>query len=167
MIKWLKVKKRRPPARLDQPPAKSDKGIDVTPTFQAGSILLQRGDRLLTLHWSKKDKDRRRRLPEGDYLLRTTRIEREKKGIWWFLSSTGPAKRKVRVARGAKLSIDDTVHFRSIARRRNGKLQLGFGITTKRKRGLSVYRDGKRVPVGYKLFDKKGELIKQGTMNYG
>jgi hypothetical protein len=26
-------------------------------------------------------------------------------------------------------------------------LTLGFGITTKDKRGLSVYRDGKRVPV--------------------
>jgi hypothetical protein len=45
-------------------------------------------------------------------------------------------------------------------------LTLGFGITTKDKRGLSVYRDGKRVPVIYKVFDKKGKVLAQGTMNY-
>ncbi|MHC4450497.1 MAG: hypothetical protein ACYS0E_10250 [Planctomycetota bacterium] len=45
-------------------------------------------------------------------------------------------------------------------------MTLGFGITTKDKRGLSVYRDGKRVPVIYKVFDKKGKVLAQGTMNY-
>ncbi|MHC4407516.1 MAG: hypothetical protein ACYS0E_05590 [Planctomycetota bacterium] len=167
LISWLKSKKRKPPMRLDGPPQETDGGVDVKPAFDAGSIMVQRGDRLVTLHWTKDDKDRRRRLPAGEYLLRTTRLEREKEGAWWFLSSTGPAKQKVRVAKRTKLKIDDTVHFRSIARRRGSKLQLGFGITTKDKRGLSVYRDGKRVPVKYKLFDKKGKVLASGTMNYG
>ena len=167
MIAWLQSDQRRPPTRLDQPPQKTDKGVDVRPDFKAGSIVLQRGDRLLTLHWPKDDKDLRRRLPAGEYLLRTTRLEREKGGVPWFLSSTGPAKRKLHLKKGTKLSIDDSVMFRSSARRRGGKLQLGFGITTKDKRGLSIYRDGKRVPVTYRVLDKKGKVLAQGTMNYG
>jgi len=153
--------------RIGQAPAKADKGVDVSPAFAAGSIVLQRGDRLMTLHWSKDDKDRRRRLAAGEYLVRTMRIERQKEGTWWFLSSTGPAKRKLHLKKGTKLSIDDSVMFRSIARRRGDKLQLGFGITTKDKRGLSIYRDGKRVPVTYRVLDKKGKVLAQGTMNYG
>jgi hypothetical protein len=167
LIAWLRSEARRAPTRLDAPPAKTDEGVDVTPAFEAGSILLQRGDRLQTLRWAKGDEDRRRRLPEGEYLLRTTRIEREKGKDWWFLSSTGPAKQVVRIAKGTKLELDDAVHFEGIARRKGESLQLGFGIRTRDKRGLSVYRNGKRVPVTYKLFDGKGELLREGTMNYG
>ncbi|MHC4941229.1 MAG: hypothetical protein ACYTHK_20025 [Planctomycetota bacterium] len=167
MIEWLKGKDRRPARRYDQAPAEADKGVDVQPSFEAGSITLQRGDRLLTLHWTARDRDNRRRIPAGEYLLRTTRLEREKSGVWWFLSSTGPAKRKLRIAKGTKLSVGDTVHFRGIARRRGANLQLGFGITSSDKRGLSIYRDGKRVPVRYRLFDDKSKLLVEGTMNYG
>ena len=167
MIRWLKSKKTWRPQRLDQPPGKSE--ATVEPEFTAGSIILQRGDRVFALVWSLNDKDRRRALPAGEYLLRTTRLEREKDGAWWFLSSTGPAKQPVHVTKRpiTKLSIDDTVQFRGMVKRRGDKLQLGFSITGADKRGLSVYRDGKRVPVSYKVLDSKGKLLTKGRMNYG
>ncbi len=144
-------------------------GAHVEPAFEAGSIILQRGDELVSLVWSAKDKDRRRALPAGEYRLRTTRLEREQKGAWWFLSSTGPAGRKIEVAKRAptKLTIDDEVHFTSIVNRHGKKLQLGFSITGADKRGMSIYRDGKRVPVTYKVLNKKGKVIAKGRMNYG
>ena len=132
-------------------------------------MILQRGDQLVSLVWSAKDKDRRRALPAGDYRLRTTRIEREKDRAWWFLSSTGPAGRKIQVAPRSptKLTIDDTVVFKGNARLHGNKLQLGFSINGPDKRGLSVYKNGKRVPVTYKVLNNKGKVIARGQMNYG
>jgi hypothetical protein len=167
LIRWLKDAKRGRPQRIDKAPEGA--GAHVEPTFDAGSVILQRGDRLFALVWSKDDKDRRRALPPGEYRLRTTRLEGEKDGAWWFLSSTGPAKTVVRVAeRGpTKFSIPGEVHFKACARRRGQKLQLGFAIFSAEHRGLSVYRDGKRVPVTYKVLDKMGKVIDEGRMNYG
>ncbi|MDH3590920.1 MAG: hypothetical protein OER88_03525 [Planctomycetota bacterium] len=135
----------------------------------AGSVVLQRGDRFVTLVWSKDEKDRRRALPAGAYQIKTTRIVRENGDGWWFLSSTGPARAKVSVEEtsGATLDIGDTVHFKAMAKAHGKKLQLGFGITGRDGRGLSVYKNGKRVPVRYKLVNKNGKTIGGGAMNYG
>ena len=165
----MRSRKTWRPQRLDQPPKKSETGTIVEPGFAAGSITLQRGDRLFSLVWTAKDKDRRRALPEGEYSLRTTRLEREQQGKWWFISSSGPAKQTIRVqARPVtKLSIGDVVRFHGTAKRRRGKLQLGFSITGEDVRGLSVYRDGKRVPVSFRVLDRGGKVLAHGPMNYG
>ena len=44
---------------------------------------------------------------------------------------------------------------------------LGFGITDAHKRGLSIYRNDRRVVVTYKMFAKDGRVLKSGRMNYG
>ncbi len=36
-----------------------------------------------------------------------------------------------------------------------------------RGRGLTVYKNDKRVPVAYKVFAKDSEVLAEGTMNYG
>jgi hypothetical protein len=51
--------------------------------------------------------------------------------------------------------------------RKKGRLQLGFGIQGADGRGLSVYRNDKRVPVTYKLLARKGRVLASGGMNYG
>lgn len=132
-------------------------------------MILQRGDQLVSLVWSAKDKDRRRALPAGTYSLRTTRLEREKDGAWWFLSSTGPAVREIQVAprSPSKLSIDDKVVFKGNAKMHGNKLQLGFSITGSDERGLSIYKNGKRVPVTYEILNRKGKVLARGQMNYG
>ncbi len=51
--------------------------------------------------------------------------------------------------------------------RKKGQLQLGFGIRGADGRGLSVYRNDKRVPVTYKVLSSKGKPLAWGKMNYG
>ena len=169
MIKWLKSAAEACPPRIDAPPEASIKGGYVEPDFKAGSVILLRGDRHVTLKWSKDDRDRRRALEPGDYKVRTTRLESEQDGEHWFLSSTGPAKKSLRVAKRGptKLSIDGEVHFNARADRKRKYLNLGFGLMTADHRGLSVYRAGKRVPVTYKVLDRKGRVLQRGSMNYG
>ncbi|MHC4957726.1 MAG: hypothetical protein ACYTGN_05065 [Planctomycetota bacterium] len=52
-------------------------------------------------------------------------------------------------------------------KRRGGGLQLGFSITGADGRGLSIYRNGKRVAVSYRLVDGNGKVLDRGPMNYG
>jgi len=169
LIRWLKSEATKRPTRIDTPPHESSAGAHVQPAFAAGSMTLQRGDQLVSLVWSAKDKDRRRALTAGTYALRTTRLEREKEGAWWFLSSTGPAVGEIQVTQRAptKLTIDDVVVFEGNAKLHGKKLQLGFSITGSDKRGLSIYKNGKRVPVTYKVKNRKGRVLARGQMNYG
>ena len=169
MIQWLKDKAEACPPRIDAPPETAIKGGYVEPDFKAGSVILLRGDRHVTLKWSKDDRDRRRALEPGDWKLRTTRLEREQNGEHWFLSSTGPAKKSLHVAKSGatKIAIGGEVHFKAHAKKNGKRLNLGFGLMTADHSGLSVYRAGKRVPVTYKVLDRKGRVLERGRMNYG
>ena len=112
------------------------------------------------------------RVASGRYTIRTTRIERTKEKEHWFLSSCGPVMRKkktVKLKRGENaFELDDTVHFKAVFRgwKQNNAL-LGFGLRGPDHRGLSVYKNDKRVPVTYQVLDKKGKILAQGRMNYG
>lgn len=101
--------------------------------------------------------------PPGRYQVRTTRIARES----FLISSTGAPEPSFTVKDGAKLEVDDTVRFEGQVKRQGQKLQLGFSIKGADGRGLSVYKDGNRVPVTYKVLGKDGEILAHGTMNYG
>lgn len=156
--------------RVDAP-VDDAKGLGVvTSDLKAGSIVLAgpKGD--VTLVWKAGDGDRARMLAPGAYRIRTTRVEREKKGVHWFLSATArpkEASRDVKAGGRLRLDVPATVHFNGQVQRRGERLQLGFGVKDDRGRGLSVYRAGKRVPVTYKVLSKRGKVLAQGTMNYG
>ena len=66
------------------------------------------------------------------------------------------------------LEVPNTIHFTGKVKR-NGKrqLRLGFGIQSKDRHGLSIYKAGKRVPVTYKVLSSKGTPLARGKMNYG
>ncbi|MHC4135502.1 MAG: hypothetical protein ACYS0K_11000 [Planctomycetota bacterium] len=110
-----------------------------------------------------------RALPAGTYRVRTTRVEREKGGVHWFLSSTSPPRERVTVKAGrtVRVAVDDTVHFEPRIRRQDDRIQLGFAIKAADGRGLSVYKNDRRVPVTYKVLAKDGKVLASGTMNYG
>jgi len=125
----------------------------------------------VTVVWAGESGPRARHLRPGSYRLRTIRIEREHEGKHWFISSTGPAGKPRELAAGKALRIDASaeVHFEGVVRRKGkGKeLQLGFSIKSAAGRGLSVYRDGKRVPVTYELLARDGKVVVSGPMTYG
>lgn len=135
----------------------------------AGSIILAGPDGDVTLSWAAADEARERLLPAGTYRLRTTRSERSQGDEHWFVSSTGPAGKPRRFAAGAveTIKVDDSVRFEGRAKRESGELQLNFMIAAADGRGLSVYRDDRRVDVGYEVLDRKGGVLATGTMNYG
>lgn len=115
-------------------------------------------------------------LPPGKYRVRTTRIVREN----FIISSAGtpvpelevkdPAKgdkRMMDVAETARLEVGETVRFMARAKRQDGKLKLGFAIKGADGRGLTVYKDDKRVPVTYKVLAADGKVLAEGKMTYG
>lgn len=169
MIKWLKQKKDWRPTRLDTPTDDKKATSFVAPEFTAGSTVLQRGDRLITLVWRKGDEDKQRSLPAGEYTVRTTRVEGEKDGKWWFLSSSGPGAAKVIVEddNTTKFAANNVVLLSAKAMQKGKQIRLALGIGGADKRGISIYREGKRIPVTYRLLDKEGKTLAEGAMNYG
>lgn len=139
----------------------------VATNLEAGSIVLAgpKGD--VALVWTGPNQERG--LPPGRYRLRTTRVERLKGKEHWFLSSTGPPGKAFDVEAGktTRIEVPATVHFKPVVRRHGAKLQLGFSIVAGDGRGLSVYRDDRRVPVRYKVLDEDGRELVAGRMNYG
>ena len=68
----------------------------------------------------------------------------------------------------SRLEVGTTVRFKGLVRGfRGNNLLLGFQITGADGRGLSIYRDGKRVRVTYRVRSKKGKVLAEGAMNYG
>lgn len=155
-MKWLEAQK--PPPRA--PESREGSGR-VTASFAEGSAVLAGPDGEVTLAWDAKTTEYA--LAPGKYRVRTTRIVREN----WIISSAGTPEPSLTVKEGAELKVDETVRFQCHAKRQGGKLQLGFGIKGTDGRGLTVYKDDKRVPVTFKVLAKDGEVLAEGTMNYG
>lgn len=170
MIRWLGSDQAPRPELIDSAPDDDSDASFIESNIETGSVVLARGDRRITLAWKKGDDSRRRALPAGSYRLRTTRVERvDKDGTRWFVSLSGPGGRKLRIATGKtnRLVIDTAVHFKGKVKRRGHRLQLAMAITGANGRGLSIYKNGKRVAVDYKLLDAKGRVLARGRMNYG
>lgn len=143
----------------------ADSGL-VTASFETGSVVLAGPAGDVTLAWSKGG---RRALPAGTYRVRTTRVEREQGGVHWFLSSTSPPREKITVKEGRTVRIEAgaVVRFTPRIRQKDDRMQLGFAIRGTDGRGLSVYKNDRRVPVTYKVLAKDGQVLASGTMNYG
>jgi len=142
-------------------------GGRVTSSLKEGSILLAgpKGD--VVLVW--RGREEARSLAPGTYRLRTTRVGRTDGKAWWLLSSTGAPGRALEVKEGGEVAIEvgDTVHFDAKVKRAGDRLQLGFTIQGRDGRGLSVYRNDRRVPVTYEVLDAAGAVLAAGTMTYG
>jgi len=135
--------------------------------MKRGSIVLSRGDRIVSLVWTGTREPRA--LPAGSWHMRTTRIERTKGKTHWFISSTSPHGEPLDLPAGktTRAEVSPIVVFRGKATRKGRTLQLGFAITGKDKRGLSIYRNYKRVPVRYDVRGRGGRILHSGRMNYG
>jgi hypothetical protein len=135
--------------------------------FETGSVVLSGRGGDVQLVWTKEK--RTWSLPPGAYRLRTSRVEREKDGEHWFLSSCGPPNKPFALeAKEHRLDPGDTVHFQGMFRGwKQDRLVLGFAIRGADGRGLSIYRQDRRVPVTFEVLDKSGDVLEQGRMNYG
>jgi len=163
LIEWLKGRGGERPLTQIEPDAPS--GYITTDVAAAQLILIGSG-RPVTV---RVGNGKKAPVPEGRFLLRTVRVQREKDGVAWFTSSTGPGGKPTRVRAGetTKVNLDPTVHFEAQAKRDKGELRLGFAIRGADGRGLSIYRDWKRVSIRYEVLDASGKALAGGRMNYG
>ena len=141
----------------------------VEPSFGCGSVVLQRGDRLLRVVWPLGGRDQRRALPPGKYKIRELRMERKKGRATWFISSSGPPYQPLHVsAKGlTKLTIDDGLVCKLTVKPKGKELTIGFNMRAQHGHSITLFKNGKRFVLTYRVLDAKGKQLAQGTMNYG
>jgi hypothetical protein len=142
----------------------------LVPGFERGAALLRDpGGKVWRLSWEEPEAagaDRRRALPAGSYELVGYRLIRaDQAGVAWHVSATGPNGRAIEVAAGkeARLELNPTIR---IGKRLQGK-RLAVEVRGEEKMGLSIYRDGRRVPIAFRLLDERGREVDSGKIEYG
>ena len=142
----------------------------VEPLFPAGTVVLEGPAGEFQLAWSGQEKSRMRGVPPGRYTIRTVRIERVRDGIVWMISQSGPGGRVVTLQADKvfRLEFKEVVAFRFVRRPlRPGRLQLEFVLTGSDGRGISIYRNSRRVELVYKLRSASRRVVERGRMVYG
>jgi hypothetical protein len=144
----------------------------VIPSFETGAILVQdEKGKTIRLSWEDaKQRDRRRYLAPGKYTVHGYRLYRkDRKSREWILSATGPRIRGFQVDPGkeARVSIEETVQFAGGMKASAAKVDVTMQFGGEGHSGLTVYADGRRIPVGFVLSSPSGDEIARGPMNYG
>ncbi|MDA1266073.1 MAG: hypothetical protein O2816_13415 [Planctomycetota bacterium] len=167
--KWFESKPVSLPQVVGRAPKQLAEGEGLVETdLQRGAILLVNEDgEHVRLSWEgEAGEDRGRALPVGTYHLTGYRVlATADDGTAWHLSATKPKLREIEVVAGEtlELEIDQRVHLslNQTAKRVNVAV-MGDGHA-----GLSVYKAGRRIPLGYRLLDADGKSVAKGDLRYG
>lgn len=150
-------------------PSVTARGGTVTAGFERGALIVQAADgKQLRLSWEAPGVTAKSpiTLPDGEYSIRGYRVlATDSSGVPWVLSASGHSLGKFTVthANNTQVAVDDTVRLvKKWTRSVVSVAVLGEGHT-----GLSIYRDGKRIPMGYRLLDSSGAVAAEGSMDYG
>ena len=113
-----------------------------------------------------RDPSKQRTLPAGKYTLIGYRIvDRSRNGEVWHISGSGMKLRKLEVPASGEMRIE--VAPKLTVKQRFDGASAGFEIRGSDGAGVTVYKNGKRIPMGYRLLGDKGDELDRGTMNYG
>ncbi len=184
MIAFLHGGGLQPPRAVKSAPGKEDAASGFfTTSFEEGTLFLtsSTGEHY-RLEWPTATRapsadrtppprpDRRRALPPGDYRLTGYRIlRRDAKGALWFLSATGPTIRRlvVRAGEEQRVQVEDTIHLTGGAHPENGGVEIQLMLAGEKGSGLTLYREGKRIDIGYRVLDAGEKELARGTLQYG
>lgn len=145
----------------------------VVPSFKRGSLVAKDGHgRQYRLSWEadQASAERRRALPPGQYTVSNYRISRQDRaGNEWFVSASARTIMRFSVAAGktVNVTVPDAIQMRCEATSVGAEVRVQMVIQGVHHSGLSIYRDGKRVPVKYQITDANGAALAQGAMQYG
>ncbi len=107
-----------------------------------------------------------RTLPAGEYTLIGYRIvDRSRPGEVWHLSGSGLKLRKIAMPASGEVRIEIASKL-SVKQRFDGG-SAGMEIRGADGAGVSIYKNGRRIPIGYRVLGDKGEELTRGKMNYG
>jgi hypothetical protein len=121
--------------------------------------------RLLRVSWDEPGADRKRHVAPGRYELLGYRLMAEAEGTTWHVSSSGLRAVSMDFSPGGThlVSIDPTILLEE--RVQSDGLQVA--VRGHENGGLSIYKEGKRVPIGYRRVDRAGTLLGEGKIEYG
>jgi hypothetical protein len=171
---WFRSKPLPLPKLIASPPAGAtdgESGVIVLPEGEAALLLEDEQGQALRISWERVEdqrpnKDRRRALPAGQYkILGLRQVDRSREGELWHTSTTGRQLGFLDVEEGEQqtLELDRKIVFSRALR----KTQVAMGITHPSGAGLSIYKDGRRIPITYELHAADGRIVRHGAMNYG
>lgn len=148
-------------------------GIVVLPAGEAAVILEDEQGHRFRLSSETVEKKRhsrspvRRAVPAGKYrVLGIHAIDRSRRDQVWHLSTSGRRLGTLEVTEGEEVpyELDRTVHI-------EGALQEGKRISVSVRHtsgaGLTLYRDGRRIPMSYRLVDRRKKTLRSGKITYG
>lgn len=175
LIDYLKKGELPVPQAITAPPPKDagPRGL-VTPTFDEGSLLVKNHhDKYFRLVWPKesdpKSADRRRALEPGSYKLTGYHFaRRDKEGKEWFLWVNLHKGRALDVKADEPLPVktDDSVIINCKAKLAPGDVTILANIMGEHHAGVTIYKEGKRIPIVYKI-TKDNKTLASGTLQYG
>lgn len=141
----------------------------VTTDLGAGALMLvDEDEQHLRLSWESDaaDSDGRRALPAGRYSLTGYRVlATDEDGAAWHLSATKPRLREIEVVAGKtiEVEIDRRVHLvQTLTRSR-----ANVGVQGDGHAGLSIFKDGKRIALAYRVLDARDHELVAGELRYG
>ena len=173
LIKYLSSGAVKPPTSVTSAPKSRTAAFGfIVPDFTLGSLLLKNEHgHFYRLSWEgERDGKKPRALPPGSYTLTGYRlIRKDSEGRQWFVSATSHGIRKLEVRPGEeqKVAIDDTIRIQKALLPAGDRADLRMMIQGEHQSGLSIYRDGKRIPIAYRVTDGRGAVLAQGSMTYG
>jgi hypothetical protein len=141
----------------------------ITPSFERGALILRRADgRLFRLSWQEDGvaDDPRRALPPGKYALVGYRLlADDSQERTWHVSVSAPKIRELELESGKSLRVEIDPAIRIAQRVHAGRLQVS--IQGEREAGLSIYKEGRRIPIGYEVRGPGGGVESAGKIRYG
>lgn len=184
MIEFFKAGVLQAPRAVTSAKASDDSEVGfVTPNFDAGSVLLRNTDGLFVrLDWPASERrrdgdakpqtkhDGRRPLPPGKYTLTNYRIvRRDHDGREWFVSATGKNIRQIEVVAGQthRFELKPEIAMNCSVKPMASGVGVQAMIMGEHHAGLTIYRDGKRIPMEFVIVDADGKELASGPMNYG
>lgn len=138
--------------------------------FTSGSLFLKPTEGpVVRLVWDAAAVKSPRSLPAGRYRCVGYRVRKTVDGVDWHLSGAGPSLPVVEVETGSSthVAFEPAIHLDAKLDTGNRLAFFGSVIQGVNHCGLSVYRDGKRIALNYRLENATGESLAEGKLNYG
>ena len=152
--------------------AKASKGESgVRSSIEVGAVLLRDGHgEEIRLSWDKKGQSGEvRPLAPGKYRVVGYRIEkRGGDGTEWMITASSASFADLTVETGKVVnvpvpkSISQGGHVSHRGSDANVMMMLAFG-----RGGVTIYRDGERIPMPFRLLDPSGNSVGGGSIEYG
>ncbi|HAB13282.1 MAG TPA: hypothetical protein DCE47_16475 [Planctomycetaceae bacterium] len=187
----------KPPRTIHRPPKAGSTGYGlVVPSFEQGAVVLRDAKkRVLRIAWEPptpkdiKPKNRRKgtpvgRKPKASAAVNSSRaldpgvynvigyrvIRHDKAGVGWFVSGTeSRGIKRITVVAGSrqKIDIDPAIAVDCVALRTKTGLRILMTITGHNESGLTIFRQGRRIGIEYRVLDEQGRSVAEGVMKYG